>query len=254
MKLNYVIATYGGRSPHRERHDRGMTPHILKLHLQQLIIIFTQTTPVIQQVTIVKPYVPPENTYPEYYDIQAELQQLRDLGIQVETVDTTNHTKGVSYSQWRTAFTAFPDFDYYIVTEDDWCPTLPNFDTLLATGIEDTKADYLCMWYTSIAKLKPHAAISVGILTRHAFSTLQDRFPDKELDQFGFSVTLEHDLKLIVKDYSDNGMIYRLPFWETSKGTIFDFTPKSSTATTTVFAPLHLIHKETYGFTVTPVG
>lgn len=254
--INYIIATYARRAPNRERHDKGMTPFILQLHLDQLIKLLPSTT-LIKQITITKPIVNVSEAYEEYYDIQDKVEIIeKQFKIPVKFIEMNNYTVGVSYSQYRKAFQTFPDFDLYILMEDDWIPVQNKFDTLLInewnkqfTSYND-KA-YLCLWYVSIMVYNAHAAISVGIISNKALNELSKwRDLDCQLDQYNFSLGLEH-VGTKIKDFSYSGDNWRILFWETSAGVIYDayYHKKNKEC---LLAPLHFIMKDKYGFEIVP--
>lgn len=240
LNINYVISTYGGVSCKREKYDNGLTPDTLKLHLQKLLDLLKTTTHV-SQVTVVKPIIQGAS-YPGYYDIDKEIKDIQELDIRVEIVDTVNKIEGLSYSQWRSAYERFPNFDWYIVTEDDWLPNCPEFDSELLRNWKRKVGDlhrpaYMSLWYGSTHSCHVnHAVISVGIISKGAFELLKTNVSDDvELNQKHFSIQLKRHGAFLT-DYSDMGDSYRLLFWHSSHGTLFDYSKGSSQKT--IFVPI----------------
>jgi hypothetical protein len=253
--INYLIATYAGVSSKREEGDKGITPFILQLHLKQLIELLPSCS-MIKQVTIMRPSVEDNDSYDEYYNIQTYVDDIEErFGIPVRFVDMQNYKSGVSYSQYRQAFEVYPDFDLYMLMEDDWVPMQERFDQLLMTEWYTHFASpcdnaFLCMWITSSRKYKPHAAISVGLVSNVALKALKSRFDiSVELDQYRFSLGLEV-VGTTIKDYSTDTN-WRILFWESGKSCIYDFSPSRSNQQT-LLAPLHFLLKDEYNFTILP--
>lgn len=252
--INYIIATYAGTSRKRENSDKGMTPFILQLHLEQLIKLLPSTT-LIKQITITKPKVDIGKSYKEYYDIQDKVEKIeKHFGIPVKFIEMNNYATGVSYSQYRKAFQEFPNFDLYMLMEDDWIPVQNQFDTLLInewnkhfTSYNDNA--YLCLWYATILKYKAHAAISVGIISNKALTEISTWCKlDQQLDQYNFSLVLQH-IGTKIKDFSHHGNNWRVLFWETSKGVIYDFYHNKKDKEC-LLAPLHFIMKDKYDYQI----
>lgn len=256
MSINYIIATYSGVSKKRERCDKGITPFVLQMHLDKLIELLP-TTNMIKQVTITKPKVGRDNSYKEYYEIQDKVDIIeKDLHIPVKLIDMDNYSTGVSYSQYRRAFQEYPSFDFYMLMEDDWIPIQKDFDSILLNEWKRRFSSFdsnsfLCLWYASIMKYKAHAAISVGIISNKALTELSKWCKmDTQLDQYNFSLVLQH-IGTEIKDFSYNGENWRILFWETSKGVLYDFsyTIKDKEC---LLAPLQYILRDKYDFQIVP--
>lgn len=247
IRINYVIATFSGISPRRERVDKGITPSTLQLHLQHLIPLLPSCT-MVKQITIVRPHVDTHQKYQDYYDISTYVDHIENtIGIPVKIIDINNYTTGVSYSQYRHTYSAYPDFDFYMLLEDDWVPVQHMFDKILLDAWSakyKTTSDngYLCMWYPTNTNY-PHAAISVGIISKVALETLHAHLPlSHELPQYEFSVTLVK-LGTTITDYSENGDKWRILFWDTNFGSIFDYS-YGAPAKECLIAPLQVILKD----------
>lgn len=260
--INYVIATYAGVSKRREQSDKGITPFILQMHLDKLIELLPSTN-MIKQITITKPNVDLNKTYSEYYNIQDKIDIIeKQFKIPVKFIEMYNYYHGVSYSQYRKAHQDFPGFDFYILMEDDWIPNQKGFDVILLNEwnkrfTSHNANAYLCLWYASIHGHKLHAAISVGIISNKALTELSKWCKlETELDQYKFSRALEH-IGTEIKDFSHDGNNWRILFWETSKGVIYDFSytikdNKDNKDKECLLAPLQYIVKDKYDFQIIP--
>lgn len=254
--INYIIATYAGISRRREESDKGMTPYVLQLHLDQLIKLLPSTT-MIKQITITQPKVDIGESYKEYYHIQDRVRFIQEqFEIPIKFIEMNNYSTGVSYSQYRMAFQEFPDFDLYMLMEDDWVPVQNEFDALMVeewnkqfTSYNDN--GYLCLWYASIMKYQAHAAISVGLISNKALTELAKWAKmDVQLDQYNFSLVLQQ-IQTKIKDFSYQGTNWRVLFWETSKGVIYDFYYNVKDKEC-LLAPLQFIIKDKYDYEIVP--
>lgn len=242
--INYVIATYAGKSSKREFGDKDITPDILRLHLEQLISLLPSIT-AIKQITITKPLVKDDYVYNEYYDINDKVDIIeKQFGIPVNFIEMLNYQLGLSYSQYRMAYKKFPQFDFYMIMEDDWVPIQEEFDILLLkawrqkfTSYKDL--GYLCLWYAKCNSPQIHAAISVGIISQASMKAFDGKYHiNQEFGQYEFSRHFEEDLNTPVKDFCDNGKSWRILFWQSSVGKIYDFS-KSTIEKECLLAPLH---------------
>ena len=123
--INYVIATYAGKTNVRDEAGnkrKGKCELTLKIHLQHLLNYSHN----LAQITIMKASVDPwRPTHAEYYSVDDVVQQ---LGCKVVFMDVPNY--GFSNGQYMCCFEKYRDnFDYYILTEDDYIPSTDNFDT-----------------------------------------------------------------------------------------------------------------------------
>jgi hypothetical protein len=98
-------------------------------------------------------------------------------------------------------------------------------------------------------KYKPHAAISVGLISNKALTELSKWAKmDVQLDQYNFSLVLQH-IETKIKDFSCQGNNWRILFWETSKGVIYDFYYHIKDKQC-LLAPLHFILKDKYDYQI----
>lgn len=138
--------------------------------------------------------------------------------------------------------------------EDDWIPLQKSFDSILLEEWDKRFSShkhnaYLCLWYAAIMKYKAHAAISVGIISNKALTELAKWCKmDVQLDQYNFSLVLQH-IGTEIKDFSYNGNNWRILFWETSKGLIYDFSHANKNKEC-LLAPLQYILKDTYDYKI----
>ncbi len=218
--INYIIGTYAGVSGSREQHDNGSNL-ILQRHMA-ILCDSLKTTTNITQVTIVKPYIPPTKAvYSDYYDIGHSVSDIEKQGIKVVQL-SPQYEFGSSYSQYLHAYTQFPDFDYYIVMEDDWVPFPQHrgFDQTLVGEYEKVgSTGFLSAWCAPHPLTsKWHSAISVGIIGNVSLGKAQQLANGSiNLSQSDFSNMFENN------DYSSNGSKFMIPFWETTHGCIYEY-------------------------------
>lgn len=133
MSINYVIATFNGFT---KRCHKYPTPgDILKNHIQKLKEIRHSLT----RITIMKASSP-NPVFNDYYNID-----FSGLNTPVEYVDVENY--GYSMGQWLKAFERDKGYDFYIFTEDDYCPNIDNFDLILKNIYSEKfpdKIGFLC--------------------------------------------------------------------------------------------------------------
>lgn len=173
--INYVIATCAA--------DRGqkvaIAEHALAIQLYQLQQIFKQKQSKqlsnwIAQITIVIPPVIGKRAFEHYYD-----KSLKNLeGVPVVYLDYYGANKHASYDQWIQAYMAFPEFDYTIIIEDDYC-----FDIQAVTFDQDwvqiyksafpDNIGYLSQWACIESRTSNiHAAVSNGLISRESWERL----------------------------------------------------------------------------------
>jgi hypothetical protein len=229
-RVNYVIATYSGISPRRERFD-AQASTTLQRHLRHLAKVLTTST-YIQQVTIVKPKVLSAPTYDNYYSIADSVEAIRNMDIAVVEQDVCPYQ--VSYPQFLEAYSSFPDFDYYILLEDDWVPhgDAKGFDKTLIDLFRERfpmNSGFLCAWAPQIFhNFRRHAAISSGIISGESLEALRNVLNDmKILDAFhggqrAFS-DMFNECNIPFVDYADEGRAYMIPNWNTELGVCLEY-------------------------------
>lgn len=158
MKVNYFLATWSG--PRRAGHMNGeLLTHI---HLQKLKNIDQK----LSQITIGHPHNYRESK--KYTEWMKNLNGSEINGTPVVVENITN--EGYSYGQYSKMFDRHDDFDYYILTEDDYVPVKNNFDLKLVDFYKRSECGFLCGLSTPVlaegAEPWNHAAISWGITSK----------------------------------------------------------------------------------------
>ncbi len=115
MKINYIIATYS--NPNKKEFYKNINK--LKQTLKNLEKFKHQ----ISQITIVV------SVNFEDFDIDY-INYIKSIENKYEIIYKQND-KWLSYSSYYEAFKKFPNFDYYIMTEDDYYFCIDNFDKIL---------------------------------------------------------------------------------------------------------------------------
>jgi hypothetical protein len=117
-KINYVIATYNGIG--KRKHTYPLPEDVLKTHLEKI----TSLQHSLSQITIMK--AKSNNDYKNYYNIE---DLIKTFNIPIKIIDCENY--GYSMGQWLKAYELFPDFDFYLFMEDDYCGGMDHFDSIL---------------------------------------------------------------------------------------------------------------------------
>lgn len=216
--MNYIIATYVGTS----------NEFSLELQMQNLFtILMNKKTKYIKQVTIVCPQIKPGHTYKHNYynwDKWINLFQTSLPHISLIYMDYIGENRHASYDQWIQAILTYPDFDYYLLLEDDYCiyPSLLDFDTQIIESynkiVGESGIGYVCTYADAIMGHSYHAAISNGIINRktieklNGIDILKTYYKCSEecgIEQVAFSnLFLQHDVPV----YSFHE-IYTAVFW-----------------------------------------
>jgi len=248
MKINYIIGTYSGISKSREKYD-DETTLVLQKHMKILCHSLKYTAH-IKQVTLVIPRVK-SKFYSNYYDINKYVSIIKELNIDVVILNS-DIPFGSSYSQYLYAYSQFPDFDHYIVMEDDWVP-FPNtlsFDKLLLEEYEKVNFEgFLSAWVTAHTDLPLHSAISVGIISKDSFKNAYNNITNNEFNfDFDRSNITQYDFSSFFtnNDYSDSGKKYMIPFWETIHGVIYEYATHLSP--NYLLVPIQLLQLNKYKY------
>lgn len=153
MKTNYIIASWNGPRISTIKNPSYYTT-VLNNHLKQL----GKLKHSIDEVTIMKPNSPHKNAY---YNIDT------DIGVKVSVIECENQFQ--SYGQWLKAIEMNLDrFDYFILVEDDYVPTLDNFDEKLINIYDE--GSFLCSMISEKHIL--HCGISNGIISKKTIEPL----------------------------------------------------------------------------------
>ena len=245
MKINYIIGTHSGVSKSRERND-DETTLVLQKHMKTLCHSLKYTT-YIKQVTIVIPRVK-SKFYSNYYDINKYVSIIKELNIDVVILNS-DIPFGSSYSQYFYAYNQFPDFDHYIVMEDDWVPfpnTL-NFDKLLLEEYEKVNFEgFLSAWVTNMRLHDKHSAISVGIISKDSFKNAFNKTTAAVLECPISMTQIEFSSFFTNNDYSDSGKKYMIPFWQTGRGVIYEYATHLSP--NYLLVPIQLLQLNKYKY------
>lgn len=173
-KTNYILAAWSGKRAEIEQNGGYLQKHIHYLN---------NVKHNLSQVTIGHPYNPNENQ--EYTKFIKELKKL-DNGTPVTYLDQPNI--GWSYGHWSRSFEKYrDDFQYYIFIEDDYVPTIDNFDDILIEMYEEAKekdnCGYLCSLFLDksiniygMHTSEPHAGISNGISSSDVLQKIWNKF------------------------------------------------------------------------------
>lgn len=175
IKINYVLASWGGN---RAAHYPAVTSrkeNYLKFHLQKL----KELKHNLSQITICKPHCEEKNNY---YSCLSDISE--------NTVIMEGKNECLSYGQFCKSFDKHREqFQYYIFIEDDYVPCLNNFDEkLVEMYAELRKKDeinsiYLCGLMDYRFGI-PVAAIPHGITDSHSLSKVfKGRTIKEVLDQ-----------------------------------------------------------------------
>jgi hypothetical protein len=161
--LNYIIASYDGNK----------LEYSLQIQLQVLYSLIMQgKLKHLSQVTIVCPKTKPQHKpHAFYYQKDMWLNLFEKTNIKLVYMDYVGENKTASYDQWIQAYLAYPDFEYFLFIEDDYCihPSLSTFDSdLIDYYLEKTngKDGYMCTLASELYDIEYHAAISNGIVNK----------------------------------------------------------------------------------------
>lgn len=256
--INYIIATSADATTSRKKDPYAN--FALRYQLDILSRILEESS-CVKQVTIVRQEAVfvDEITKIEYYDTGKFLDIIRSKNIKVEFLDVPK--KGISYTQYLLAYEAFPDYDYYLIMEDDWSINLQysKFDHDL---LELYKNNFLCdvgfldCWspksgkhvgiFGGFAHHPHHSAITLGLLSNATIKNLINHINHIQLDlaslrQFLFSKLLMDSGSEII-DLPRAGFPTKILFWETPTNAILDFTedPKVNEA---FFVPVQFYYR-----------
>ena len=233
MPLNYVIATYAGRD----------TQYVLECHLQHLLaIMMGGKLTELKQVTVMCPPVKAKDKHNykgKYYDISRwqAIFERAGAGVALVFEEYVGSNEYASYDQWIQAYLRYPNFDYYLLIEDDYVPYASQltFDAdLVALYKEsliknDTQIGYLCTYACNDHGMF-HASISNGLVSRQTFETMGQSILEKFYDiphysQLAFSeLFTRHNIPIF--DWADK---YVAIFWSSLRGQISVYSPIETT-------------------------
>jgi len=202
-KINYIIPTWSGER--RIPNQKYLREHLLKL---------LSLKHNLSQITIVKPMIGVDNVY---YDVEGLISQF-----DCEVVILERHSNvGQSYGQFFYAYEKFKnDFDYYIFVEDDYVPSIDNFDSILLNEYKSQGVKgYLCS-FSGVNKKYPNGGCSVsnGIISKDYMKKIYDYSPSPIKSVDGKAGDMCHvkftdlliESGLVFKDFTNK---YRVPYF-----------------------------------------
>lgn len=168
--LNYIIATY----------DANLLEYSLYIQLLNLYsVVMNGQTSNLSQITIVCP-PSKNNSHPNYYQKDFFQNLFDKTSIKLVYMDYVGDNTNASYDQWIQGYLAYPNFDYFIFIEDDYCihPKIHDFDSVLVNiyeeKIKNTKdgTGYLCSLACALGGMEYHASVSNGIVNKKTMEKL----------------------------------------------------------------------------------
>lgn len=244
--MNYIIATYAGTA----------NEFSLEIQMQNLFtILLNKKTRYIKQVTIVCPPVKLQHTYKkEYYNWNKWIELYKTYLPEISLIymDYIGENIYASYDQWIQAMLMFPQFDYHLFIEDDYCiyPSLLDFDVQLVDAYNNLVGGdgtgYVCTYADAIMGHPYHAAISNGIINKKTLEKFKGNMLTKyykcvktTVEQVAFSdLFLQEDISV----YSLH-KIYTALFWSSYRKQLESYSQSTSTITP-FFIPIQfLLHQ-----------
>ena len=216
MNICYIIASYGGDDIRSiEKNEKPPRADYLKIHLSKLLETDLQQ---ISKVLLVKANC--KTIIPGFYELDDSKKILGSKFVELEV-----QNQGLSYGQWIAGINRYPDFDFYILVEDDYYPSIPDFVNKLLDLYQQkvNSCGYLASYCSDVVSWYPyHAAVSNGILDRAAAKKLREpnilslsrdeyskTYPNNVCDQVAFSNIFKDNLISMSPEYS-------IPFWSSS--------------------------------------
>ncbi len=228
--MNYIIASYAGTK----------FEYSLEIQMQTLFTLLLQKqTTYLKQITIVCPPVKSKDVYKQnYYNWDKWIALFREYlpHIGIIYMDYVGENLHASYDQWIQAIQKFPEFDYYLLVEDDYCihPTLSNFDSLIIksykTLTNGSEIGYACTYADKVMGHPYHAAISNGIVSKKTIQQFGELDILKEyytcadeykIEQVAFSnLFLKYDIPV----YSLHNL-FKAIFWSSYRKKVECYSP-----------------------------
>lgn len=158
-------------------------------------------------------------------------------------------TNDRAYGQFLYAYQQYPDFDYYILVEDDYLPNADNFDSILIEVLEQKKCDYLCGSFGPV----PGGTVDVprhniGIIKGDALRRIIEKTPAWKFHPNGENdgqeqemfADLCHAAGVVIADYSDR---FPVPYFDRYLRYFSETRGKE-----TLFVPYQLLHHKAFGY------
>ena len=194
------------------------------VQFEQLYKIFTEKKKThidnfIEKIIVVCPE-PKEKRNMSYYKYEIWIERFKQFNVSIDFIDYTGDNKHHSYDQWIQGYLYYPDSDYYIVMEDDYCidPTNITFDIDLIQLYKKKCPDNIGYLGCSTWDVNgfPTMTISNGIISRETFKKIGTNILEKfykintNCPQESFSRLFFLE-KIKLYDLQDE---YTFPFWE----------------------------------------
>lgn len=251
MRINYIIASYGGYIKSREG-DLG-AEYVLQNNLTCLYHILSKKEKnehpnYISQVTIVCPPIR-QKVYENYYNKEYWLQEFKNISnTELVYLDYKGPNKHASYDQWIQACQKYTDFDYNILCEDDYTmnPGIIDFDSKMVEIYREklpNNIGYLCSLAGSDDDWSYHARISNGMISKETVSQFEGKMLDNYYTRPSYHCQIQFSLLFQSKgipivDYSE---YYANKFYRSELKDIIDFS--NSGKTIPLFIPVQMIKK-----------
>jgi hypothetical protein len=166
-KVCYVIATWSGRRRAGNKAFHKNPIIYLKKH-------FGQLEKMQHSLDLIVLAIPHNSSEPE--EFTDYLSKLPKVINGAPIVFLRRENIGQSYGSYSDAFTAYPSYDYYIFMEDDYAPTVDNFDEILIQMFEASpECGYLCSYGHNKPPEGAHAAISNGISNHSTLTQIMNK-------------------------------------------------------------------------------
>lgn len=178
-RINYVIATYGGNYHPHDHKEWVLNEQLFQLYRILRAKRWSNMPCLIAQVTIVVPPVR-EKPWLSYYNKglweYIFARQLPHVALRYMSYEGAN--RDASYDQWIQAHETFPQFDYELLMEDDYCMATDNpmfdFDLVRVYKQHFPKGyGYLASAASRIYGLPFHAAASIGIVSSRSYDMVK---------------------------------------------------------------------------------
>lgn len=227
--VNYLLATWSGkrRNPSKD-YLRAQIEQLQKLHHS------------LNQITIIQPAGSDDLDY--YHFLEDPMRVLPIEALHRPTNDR-------AYGQFLFAYQKYPNFDYYILVEDDYLPNIDGFDSILIGLLHEKKCDYLCGSFGPV----PGGTVNVprhniGIIKGEALKRIIDTTPNWKFHPNGENdgqeqemfAELCHSAGVTIADYSDR---FPVPYYDRYLRYFSDLRGKD-----TLFVPYQLLHCKAFGY------
>lgn len=228
--VNYLLATWSGKR-------RNPSTDYLRAQIAQLSKLVHR----LDQITVIRPE---GSNDPEYYGGFES-----GHGDYTEYVLLDRPTNDRAYGQFLFAYQQFPDFDYYVLVEDDYLPNCDDFDRILIEVMEEKGCDYLCGSYGPVPGGKVDVPRhNIGIIKGEALKRIVETTPNYKFHPNGENdgqeqemfADLCHAAGVKIADYSDR---FPVPYYDRY---LRYFSEKRGKET--LFVPYQLLHCKAFGY------